>query len=115
VPANVGPKTSVLRGIGKLANLSRGAPDKVIEHVRLAGIVRDVVEERAELGAAEVGGGVGDQLDNGVDVVLGGHGGAECVESLAFLDELFVFGDVAGDFRGANDVAGGVVDGRDSD
>src|ERR1700753_128590 len=51
--------------------LARHAGQRV-EQIAFAGLVGDVVEERPERGAGQLGGGIGDDLDGAVDIELRG-------------------------------------------
>ena len=81
-PRKVGPNTPVLRGIGNLAKASREHARQRIERVGLALLVDDVVEERAECGAGQLGGGIGHHLDGAFEIELGGDRGADLVQEL---------------------------------
>ena len=72
----------------------------------------DRVERRAQL-VRERGEELVLHAAHSLGLGAGGAFGRE--ELLSFFDELLIFGNVAGDFRGADDVAGSVVDGRDRD
>src|SRR6185295_13418929 len=79
----------------------------VLEELRPA---KDSVERRAEF-VRECG---EELILHAADSFGFGAGGALGREELlSFFDELLIFGNITGDFRGADDVAGGVVDRRD--
>ena len=73
----------MLRGIGNCRErLARHAGNRV-QRVRLAVVVDDVVEERAEFGRRQFRGGIGHRLHDLVAVEIGGDDGADVVQRLA--------------------------------
>ncbi len=64
---------------GKFVKVFARDAGQGVKHVGFTLIGRCVVEEGAELGAGEFGGGVGNELDEGVRVGLGGHRFAEFI------------------------------------
>jgi len=91
-----------------------------VQHVGLARLLVDhVVEERAELGGGELGRDVGHLLDDGVAIEVGRQDGPDFMElgrdrrmRLCDLEQAHTFGDVTRHFRGADQIAGLVADGR---
>ena len=72
----------MLRGIGNFSKaLARRARERV-ERVGFAAVLDDVVKERAELRVAQFDAGIGDHLDQPLEVVLGGDRDAGAVEHL---------------------------------
>ena len=103
--------------------LPRNAGDRV-ERVRLARVIDDVVEERAELGRRQFRGGIGHRLHDSVLVQIRRDDGTDPVERFrdggALMEQPRAFqlrlpdrGDVADDLRGADDGSRCIPDGRD--
>ena len=98
----------------------RGARQRV-QHVRIARRgVGHVIEKRAELRVRQFGRDVGDFLDDRLAIERGGDHGADLAELLGVArvfagrrQETRPLGDVAGDLRGADDLASLVSDRRD--
>ena len=124
VPLNVGSNTSVLRGIGNFENASRGTPEIVYSVYDSPASSIDVVEERAEFGGRQLGGGVGHRLHDLVAIEIGrddradvverfGDGGVLLQQPHPLRFRLLERRDIARDLRGADDRAGVVADRRD--
>jgi hypothetical protein len=78
-PLNVGAKICVLRHRELREGLRRRARKRV-EHVALAGVVEDVVEERAELGAGQFHARIRHDLDQTLEIRFDGESGTGPVE-----------------------------------
>ena len=95
------------RGRARVAEVRKGFARRAAERVQQVGVavgVLAVVEEGAEFGAGQLGGGVGDGLQQGVDVERGGQHLASAIQELEharLFAQRFLGADAAQRFPGA--------------